>query len=139
VNIPSPATDVIANPSGARIAVVGASNNPDKYGNKIVRTLVDFGFSVIPVNPSDPEIAGLKACPDVNAAPGPVDLVNFVTPPSVTARVLDSMDAARFPVVWFQDGSSDEACLELARAKFGTVVHGACIMVAVRLHASAQH
>ena len=137
MTIPQAAIDVIGNRPGARIAVVGASNNPDKYGNMIVRTLVDFGFSVLPVNPSARQILGLTAYPDVNTAPDPVDLVNFVTPPSVTARVLESMDAARFQVVWFQDGASDENCLKIARAKFSTVVHGACIMVATRLHASA--
>ncbi len=138
MTVPPEAARVIDNPAGARIAVVGASNSPEKYGNIIVRTLVDFGYSVLPVNPAVPEILGVKAYPDVNSLPDPVDLVNFVTPPPVTARVLESMDAARFPVVWFQDGASDEDCLRVAVAKFGTVVHGACIMVAARLHASAS-
>ena len=50
-----------------RIAVLGASNNPEKYGNVIVRDLDRKGYTVLPINPKEPEIAGLTAYPD--AAP----------------------------------------------------------------------
>ncbi len=115
-----------------RIAVVGASNNPEKYGNTIVVTLVEHGFTVLPVNPVDDRIMGIPAFKDINLVTDPVHIVDFVTPPSVTATVLKSMDPARFGILWFQDGSWDEACIEMARARFATVVFNACIMVAVR-------
>lgn len=131
--LPPEVTRIIRTRSSlARIAVVGASNNPAKYGNIIVRNLVEHRFTVLPVNPGDPSIAGIPAFTDVNAVPDPVHLVNFVTPPAVTGRVIASMDGSRFPVVWFQDGSWDDECIVAARSKFATVVYNACILVALR-------
>ena len=113
-----------------RIAVVGASNDPAKYGNVIVRNLAAKGYTVLPVNPREKEIAGLPAYPDLASVPGPVHLVNVVTPPAVTRKVLEEAARLGLPAVWLQDGSYDEASLEVAaKASFRTV-YGACIMVA---------
>lgn len=113
-----------------RIAVVGASNDPAKYGNVIVRNLAARGYSVLPVNPRETEIAGLPAFPNLAAVPGPVHIVNVVTPPAVTLKVLEEASRLGLPAVWLQDGSYDDAVLDAAaRSPFRTV-HEACIMVA---------
>lgn len=115
---------------GTRIAVVGASNHPGKYGNIIVRDLVSKGYTVLPVNPREEQIAGIPAFPSLGAVPPPVHIVDVVTPPAVTSVILE--DAARLglPAVWLQDGSYDDATLALAaKAPFKTV-YEACIMVA---------
>jgi predicted CoA-binding protein len=113
-----------------RIAVVGASNDPAKYGNVIVKNLVAKGYTVLPVNPREKEIAGLPAFPNLAAVPGPVHIVDVVTPPAVTKGVLEEAERLGLPAVWLQDGSYDEAVLEVAgKAPFRTV-HEACIMVA---------
>lgn len=115
-----------------RIAVVGASNDPSKYGNVIVRDLAGKGYTVLPVNPREREIAGLPAYPNLAAVPGPVHIVNVVTPPAVTRRVLEEAATLGLPAVWLQDGSYDDAALEAAaQAPFRTV-YEACIMVASR-------
>ncbi len=72
-----------------RIAVVGASNDPAKYGNIIVRNLAAKGYTVLPVNPREAEIAGLPAFPNLAAVPGPIHIVDVVTPPGVTMKVLE--------------------------------------------------
>jgi len=112
-----------------RIAVVGASNDPAKYGNVVVCNLSSKGYAVLPVNPGEKEIAGLPSFPDVASAPGPIHVAVFVTPPPVTLRVLQSLDPARIDAVWFQDGSFDDAVLADAGQRFANVVHHACIMV----------
>ena len=113
-----------------RIAVVGASNDPAKYGNVIVRNLAAKGYTVLPVNPREKEIAGLPAFASLSAVPGPVHIVNVVTPPGVTKEVLGEAARLGLPAVWLQDGSYDDAVLEAAaKAPFRTV-HEACIMVA---------
>lgn len=113
-----------------RIAVVGASNHPEKYGNVIVRNLAAKGYTVLPVNPHETEIAGLPAFPDLESVPGPVHIVNVVVPPRVTLGVLAKAGELGLPAVWLQDGSFDDAVLEAAaRAPFETV-YDACIMVA---------
>jgi uncharacterized protein len=113
-----------------RIAVVGASNDPTKYGNVIVRNLAAKGYTVLPVNPREKEIAGLAAYPDLASVPKPVDIVDVVTPPAVTKGVLEEAARLGLPAVWLQDGSWDEATLDVAaKAPFKTV-YQACIMVA---------
>jgi len=113
-----------------RIAVVGASNNPAKYGNIIVRNLAAKGYTVLPVNPRETEIAGLPAYPNLSAVPLPVDVVDIVTPPAVTKGILEEAARLGLPAVWLQDGSWDDAALEVAaKAPFRTV-YQACIMVA---------
>lgn len=113
-----------------RIAVVGASNHPEKYGNVIVRNLAAKGYTVLPVNPHEAEIAGLPAWPNLESVPGPVHIVNVVVPPRVTHGVLAKAGELGMPAVWLQDGSFDDAVLDAAaKAPFQTV-HDACIMVA---------
>ncbi|MBM4394619.1 MAG: CoA-binding protein [Deltaproteobacteria bacterium] len=112
-----------------RIAVVGASNNPEKYGNVIVRNLHGKGYAVLPVNPREPEIAGLAAYRDVASVPRPVHVVDFVTPPGVTLEVLRGLDPSSVGAVWLQDGSFDDAVVACAEERFATVVRDACIMV----------
>lgn len=116
-----------------RIAVVGASNNPEKYGNIIVRNLTAKGYTVLPVNPREAEIAGIRAYSAVSDIPGHVDLVNFVTPPKVSLEVLQGLNPSSIDAVWFQDGSYDESVLAEAKKRFRHVVHGACIMVVTNL------
>lgn len=115
--------------SATRIAVVGASNAPAKYGNVIVRDLASKGYTVLPVNPREKEIAGLPAYPDLASVPGPVHLVNVVTPPEVTRRVLEEAARLGLPAVWLQDGSYDDEALAIAAAAPYKTVYEACIMV----------
>lgn len=121
-----------------RIAVVGASNDPSKYGNVIVKNLMRRGYDVLPVNPNENSIAGLPAYPSLAEVPEPVHIVNVVTPPAVTLRVLEDAAAAGIGLVWLQDGSFDDAVLAAAdRAKFKTV-YDACIMVVAGSVASSR-
>jgi hypothetical protein len=113
-----------------RIAVVGASNNRSKYGNVIVLNLAAKGYTVLPVNPREKEIAGIPAYPNLAAVPKPIHIVDVVTPPAVTVGILDEAARLGLPAVWLQDGSYDEAALAVAgKAPFQTV-YKACIMVA---------
>ena len=113
-----------------RIAVVGASNHPEKYGNVIVRNLAAKGYTVLPVNPHETEIAGLPAWPNLESVPGPVHIVNVVVPPRVTLGILAKAERLGLPAVWLQDGSfDDEVLAAAAKAPFQTV-YDACIMVA---------
>jgi len=115
-----------------RIAVVGASEDPAKYGNVIVRNLAAQGYTVLPVNPKAASIEGLPAYPDPASVPAPIHVIDFVTPPPVTRKVLERLDPASVEAVWLQDGSFDDEVLKLAETRFPRVVHHACIMVVAR-------
>ena len=116
--------------AATRIAVVGASNLPYKYGNIIVKNLAAKGYTVLPVNPREKEIAGLPAYPDLASVPGPVHLVNVVTPPAITRGVLAEAARLGLPAVWLQDGSYDDEALAIAAAAPFKTVYESCIMVA---------
>jgi len=121
-----------------RIAVVGASNNPAKFGNIIVLNLLRQGFQVLPVNLRETTIAGLPVYRLLTDVPKPVDIVDVVTPPWVTRRILKDAEMAGIGLVWLQDGSFDDAVLaDAAAAPFATV-HHACIMVVARSVASQR-
>ncbi len=113
-----------------RIAVVGASNDPAKYGNVIVKNLAAKGYTVLPVNPREKEIAGLPAYPNLASVPGPIHVVDVVTPPAVTKGILAEAARLGLPAVWLQDGSYDDAVLEAAAGAPFRTVYEACIMVA---------
>ena len=116
-----------------RIVILGASTSPDKYGNKIVKNLVGKGYAVVPVNPKEPEVEGLVAYRSVPEVKGPVAIVNFVVPPAVSKKVLETMRDLDVAAVWFQDGSFDAETIRLAREHFTNVVFDACIMVVTNL------
>jgi uncharacterized protein len=118
--------------TNTRIAVVGASNDPSKYGNIIVKNLMAHGYQVLPVNPKEATIAGLPAYRSLADVPQPIDIVDVVTPPAVTHRVLEDASKAGIGLVWLQDGSFDQAVIEAAEASPFKTVHHACIMVVAR-------
>ena len=64
------------------VAVIGASRDPAKRGNRAIRTLIDCGYSgkVLPINPKETEILGLACYADLAAAPGDIDLALICTP-----------------------------------------------------------
>lgn len=111
-----------------RIAVVGASNDGRKFGNRILLDLLGKGYAVLPVNPTENAVAGQRAYRSIADIPGPVHIVDFVVPPPVALKVLDGLPDG-IEVVWFQPGSYDGRVVERARARFPEVVAGACIMV----------
>ncbi|WP_048147765.1 CoA-binding protein [Palaeococcus ferrophilus] len=112
-----------------KIAIVGASPNPDKYGNIILRDLLGKGFEVLPVNPKHEEIEGLKCYRDVKELPGDVDVIVFVVPPKAGLNVAKEAVEAGFKRLWFQPGAESD---EIARLLDGEGVEysfGRCIMV----------
>ena len=110
-------------------AVVGASNNPRKYGYKVLRDLRDAGWKVVPVNPKETEILGLKAYSrliDIKAA---IDTVIFVVPPAATKKILKDVKALNIKKVWLQPGAASKAEIKYCRDNNIECVHDACIMV----------
>lgn len=81
--------DAVLDPSS--VAVIGASASSDKIGHKILKNIVDAGFSgpVYPVNPRGGKILGLKAYPSVLDAPGDVDTVVVVVPARFVPGVME--------------------------------------------------
>ena len=99
------------------IAVIGASTDRRKYGNKAVRAFIQGGWTVWPVNPGADTVEGLKACASVADIPGPVDRVSMYVPAKVGMAMLDDI-AAKQPAEFFLNpGSESPELVEAARAR----------------------
>jgi len=114
------------------IAVVGATDDPEKFGWRIYRDLKAKGFRVYPVNRRRATVDGDPAFADLAALPLLPDLVNIVVPPHETLRVLDRCEELGLRNVWLQPGAADEAVYtRLASGPYNATAD-ACIMVRSR-------
>ncbi len=101
--------------SAKTIALVGASNNPDRASYAVMRYLLDLGYNVIPVNPMEQEVVGLKAYPSVSDIPVPVDMVDIFRKSEDAAPIVDEAVKIGAKYVWLQlDIFADE---QVARAE----------------------
>lgn len=97
------------------VAVIGASNDRTKYGNKAVRAFVSQGYTVIPVNPHETVVEGLPAYKSVLDVPGPIDMATFYVPPETGEPLLDEMAAKGIAEVWLNPGAESDTLVARAR------------------------
>ena len=117
---------------GKTIAIVGASTDRKKYGNKAVRAFRDGGWTVYPVNPKADEIEGLRCYHSVRDVPEPIDRVSMYVPAAAGLDMLDDI-AAKSPAEFFLNpGSESPKLVEAARAKGLTPIQ-ACSIVNIGL------
>jgi predicted CoA-binding protein len=96
------------------VAVLGASRDRRKYGNKAVRAYVESGYTVYPVNPKEENIEGLKAYPNLDAIPTSVDFISLYVPPAVGLQLLPAIAAKKPREVWLNPGSESDELIESA-------------------------
>ncbi len=112
-------------------AVVGASTDREKYGNKVLRCYVQNGKTpVYPINPKADEVEGLAACADLDSLPEPVRGISIITPPKVTEAVVEKAAELGIRHLWMQPGAESEAavarCEELG---LSVIAGGPCLLV----------
>lgn len=115
--------------SQKRFAVVGATDNPEKYGNQIVKNLKSRGYEVYPVNPKLKEVEGLECFPSLADIPCKIDVIDFVVPPAVTEEILKQCKKLNLNRIWLQPGSESETALSFCRDNNMKVVHSVCVML----------
>lgn len=111
-----------------RIAIVGASKNRGKFGNKCVRAYQRAGWDVFPVNPHEEEIEGLTVYRSLQDVPGPLDRISLYRPPAGSRELLAELAGTSGTPVWFNPGSADRQVLEEA-SKAGIDVRDGCSIV----------
>jgi predicted CoA-binding protein len=98
------------------VAIIGASNDRQKFGNKAVRAFVRQGYTVVPINPGEDEVEGLKAYASVLEFPGPIDMASFYVPPAVGEQVIEEVARKRIPEVWLNPGAESDELVARARS-----------------------
>jgi predicted CoA-binding protein len=101
---------------GKVVAVIGASSNPRKFGNRAVRAFRRQGYTVIPINPNEQQVEGLKTYASVLDVPERIDMATLYVPPDVGERVMPEIARKQIPEVWLNPGAESEALIQLARS-----------------------
>src|SRR5829696_3304706 len=98
------------------VAVIGASSNRDKFGNKALRAFASNGYTVYPINPAETEVEGHKAFASVLDVPGTIDMATIYVPPAAGVGVMDDIAKKGIPEVWLNPGADAPQVADKARA-----------------------
>ncbi|KAJ8655192.1 hypothetical protein O0I10_009060 [Lichtheimia ornata] len=112
-------------------AVVGASTDRSKYGNRVLRWYQDFGLPVTPVNHKEKQVENLASIASIDELENPTETaLSIITPPKVTLQVLKRAKELGISKLWLQPGAEDKAVLDFARdAGLDIIAGGPCILV----------
>lgn len=114
------------------VAIVGASADRAKYGNKSIRAHLRAGWTVYPVNPKGGMIEGLKVYRTLADIPVPLDRVSLYLPPELGLRVLPDVKLVS-PAEFFVNPGAESEELVAAARELGLDPILACSIVDVGL------
>jgi uncharacterized protein len=97
-----------------RVAIIGASPERMKYGNRAVRGFLAAGYEVFPINPKYEIIEGIKCFSSIEALPQKPDIVSVYTPPVVSEKLIPAIAQSGAAEVYFNPGSENDKVKELA-------------------------
>jgi predicted CoA-binding protein len=109
-------------------AVVGASNDPRKFGNRIYRTLRDAGYTVYPINPREAQVEGDPAYAWLTDLPEPPTVVDMVISPRFALSTVQQAKQAGAKAIWFQPGAEDAEAIAWAKENGLDVIED-CILI----------
>jgi len=115
------------------VAVVGASSSRSKFGNKALRAFAAQGYRVLPINPNEPEVEGLKTYASVLDVAERIDMATVYVQPDVTLRLLDEFAQKGIAEIWINPGAEDAAVMAEARQRKMNVIF-ACSIVGIGRH-----
>ncbi|RBP40415.1 hypothetical protein DES53_108122 [Roseimicrobium gellanilyticum] len=113
------------------VVVLGASPNEERYANKAMKMLLEYGHQPIPVNPGFDEILGIKCFKSITDVPGPVDTVTLYLGAARSEPLMADILAAKPKRIIFNPGAENERLAEEARAR-GIEALEACTLVLLR-------
>ena len=111
-------------------AVLGASSNREKFGNRVFRAILGSGRLAYPINPTATSVEGHAAFVSIVELPEVPDSISIITPPKVTRELVATAITAGVKNIWMQPGAQDEVASQSARAAGLNVIDdGSCILV----------
>jgi len=112
------------------VAVIGASNDRQKFGNKALRAFQAEGYTVIPINTHEREVEGIPAYASVLDVPGPIDMATVYVQPEVAFQLLDEFERKQIAEIWINPGAeSDELLIEARRRRLNVIA--ACSIIGI--------
>ena len=112
------------------VAVVGASSDRHKFGNKALRAFKAEGYRVIPINPNAREVEGMATYASVLDVPERIDMVTVYVQPDVGLRLLPEFEQKQIGEIWINPGAdSPELLTEARRRKLNVIA--ACSIVGI--------
>jgi predicted CoA-binding protein len=112
------------------VAVVGASSDRNKFGNKALRAFQAEGYTVVPINPNEREVEGLTTYASVLDVPGAIDMATVYVQPDVGLQLLPEFEQKQIPEIWINPGAeSDELLTDARRRKLNVIA--ACSIVGI--------
>ncbi len=112
-----------------RIALVGVSRNPQKFGQGVMRELKARGYEVFPVHPTAAEFDGVRCYPNLEALQGKVDAVWVGVRPEKGAEVLRAAAGIGVKKVWIQQGGESVELEALGKELGLNLVTRRCILM----------
>jgi predicted CoA-binding protein len=112
------------------VAIVGASNDRHKFGNKALRAFQAEGHTVIPINPRETQVEGIQAYASVLDVPGPIDMATVYVHPEIATALLDEFERKKIPEIWINPGAEDDVLMMEAKRRGLNVIY-ACSIVAI--------
>jgi predicted CoA-binding protein len=112
------------------VAVIGASKDRNKFGNKALRAFESRGYTVVPINPNEREVEGHRSYPTVLDYPGPIEMATVYVPATAGVEVMDQIARKQIPEVWLNPGADEDVVVDRAR-QLGLNVIQACSIVGI--------
>lgn len=98
------------------VAVIGASNDRRKFGNRALRAYQAQGYTVVPINPHESQVEGLQAYASVLDVPGSIDMASFYVQPEVGEQVIEEVARKGIAEIWLNPGADSDALVDRARS-----------------------
>jgi uncharacterized protein len=112
------------------VAIIGASNDRGKFGNKALRAFRSQGYTAIPINPHESLVEGERAYASVLDYPGPIDEATLYVQPEIGVVVMDEIAAKQIGTVWLNPGADAPEVVARART-LGLSPRVACSIIGV--------
>jgi len=118
------------------VAIIGASSNKEKFGNKAVRAFLQQGYDVFPVHPTEQAIEGMKVFRSVLDIPVALDKVSLYVPPTIGMKLVDEIAKKGCEELWLNPGADSAELYEKAQS-LGLNPIVACSIVGVGVNPHA--
>ncbi len=110
-------------------AVVGSFKNETKYAYQILKRLKKIGKKVYPINSQMDFVDGEKCYASLKEINDRIEVVNLVTPPSVSLKIAQECKELKINYIWAQPGASDEKLIKYCEENNINLLHDICILI----------